>query len=126
MKKFMLLSLAICLALGLSAFAADMGKEVKVTGIITDTMCAKAGDKAKMMDGKCTKGCAKEDGGKLSFVDNADGKIWSIENVDAVKGHEGEEVTINGHTNADKGTLHVVSVTAMASKGKSEEHNHSH
>jgi hypothetical protein len=122
MKKSVLLSLAITLLFGMSAFAGDKNdkaKEVKVTGIVTDTMCAKSGDKAKMMDAKCTKGCAEHDGGKLSFVNNADGKIWSIENVDAVKGHEGEEVTITGHTDAEKGTLHVVSVAAAAKEKKS-------
>lgn len=115
MKKSLVLSLAMTLVFGISAFAGDKNdkaKEVKVTGIVTDTMCAKSGDKAKMMDAKCTKGCAEHDGGKLSFVNNADGKIYLIENVDAVKGHEGEEVTITGHTDADKGTLHVVSVAA--------------
>jgi hypothetical protein len=125
MKKLLVMSLTICLVFGLSAVAGDKGKEVKVSGVITDPMCAKSGDKSMHTDADCTKKCSAKAGGKLAFVDNADGKVWMIENVDAVKGHEGHSVDINGHANAEAGTLHVLSVSMAGDKSNSnDKHKH--
>ena len=114
MKKMLMIALALCLIASLSAFAhddkkMDKAKEVTATGIVTDPMCAKSGDKAKMENSDCAKRCAKD--GKLAFVNDKDGKVWEIENADAVKGHEGHHVKVMGHPNAEKGTFHVTSVS---------------
>jgi hypothetical protein len=93
MKKLM----TICLALGLlmcsvavtqdsmkqDNMAGSSAKAVKVTGNIS-------------ADGK-------------SFVDK-DGKSWTIQNPDAIKGHEGHHVTLTAHVYADKGEVHVMSL----------------
>lgn len=115
MKKMLLIALALCLIASLSAFAHDdkkMDKEVTVTGVVTDPMCAKSGDMAKMTNEDCAKRCAKD--GKLSLVTEPDGKVWAIENNDAVKGHEGHKVKVTGNANAEKMTFHVKSVSMEA------------
>jgi pentapeptide MXKDX repeat protein len=65
-------------------------KEVKITGKIGD-------------DGK-------------TFVNDKDGKSWTINNPEAVKGHEGHHVTLSGHVYADKGEVHVMSLKMAAMK----------
>lgn len=135
MKKCMTLMVALCLMASMSAFAQDAkkadapkaeaaknmekAKEVTVTGIITDPMCAKSGKKEKMTDADCAKRCAKD--GKLALVNDKDGSVWAIENNDAVKGHEGHHVKVVGHANAEKMTFHVASLTMDTSNmGKGE------
>jgi type 1 fimbria pilin len=111
MKKLMFACLALCLALSVSAVAGDSEGAVKLTGIVTDPMCAKSGDKSKMANAECAKKCSEHDGGKLAFVNMDDGTLWSIENTDAVKGHEGHQVELNAHLNKEKGSIHVVKVS---------------
>ena len=119
MKKMMWLVVAMCLMVSMLAFAGDEKKadkkakagDVTVTGIVTDPMCAKSGDKAKMSNEDCAKKCSSKDG-KLALVNNADGSIWEIENVGAVKGHEGRQVKVSGRANAEKKTFHVTTVLA--------------
>ena len=65
-------------------------KEVKITGKIGD-------------DGK-------------TFVNDKDGKSWTINNPEAVKGHEGHHVTLSAHVYADKGEVHVMSLKMAAMK----------
>jgi hypothetical protein len=38
------------------------------------------------------------------------GQSWTIDNPDAVKGHEGHEVTLRGHVDTASNTVHVTSV----------------
>ena len=120
MKKIMTMMMAMCLFASMSVFAhddkkadatkkMDSAKEVTVTGIVTDPMCAKSGDKAKMSNADCAKRCAKD--GKLALVNDKDGKVWAIENGDAVKGHEGHHVKVMGHPNAEMMSFHVTSVS---------------
>jgi hypothetical protein len=61
-----------------------MAKSVKVVGKISD-------------DGK-------------SFVSDKDGKTWTIENPDAVKGHEGHHVVLSANPDAASSTVHVNSL----------------
>ena len=114
------LVVAMCLMASMSAFAhdekkagtakkMDNAKEVTVVGIITDPMCAKSGDKEKMANADCAKRCAKD--GKMALVNDKDGKVWAIENSDAVKGHEGHHVKVMGHPNTKKMSFHVMSVS---------------
>ena len=119
MKKLMMLCMASLVMMSMGAFAKDTKKdadkkEVKVHGYITDPMCAKSGDKAKFKDAECAKKCAKD--GKYAFVNMPDGKVWMIENPEAVKGHEGHHVSITGHANAGASTLHVMTVSMMKDK----------
>lgn len=60
-------------------------------------------------------GRASDDG--TIVLRNSDGKVWQISNPEALKGHEGLPVVVQGQVVADKSNeLHVLSVQA----GKSE------
>ncbi len=125
MKKLFVLCLATCLSIGVAladdakkSDAKKMDKEVKVTGIVTDPACAKSGDKAKMTDEACAKKCAED--GKLAFVNDKDGYVWSITNPEALKGHEGHHVTLKGHANATDKSFHVMSAEMVKEKAKKE------
>jgi hypothetical protein len=49
------------------------------------------------------------DDGK-TFVGDTDSKSWTIDNPEAVKGHEGHHVTLTAQCNADKNEIHVMSL----------------
>lgn len=124
MKKIFALGLAACLSLGMAMaddkkMDAKKDKEVKVTGIVTDPACAKSGDKAKMSDEACAKKCAAN--GKLAFVNDKDGSVWTITNPEALKGHEGHHVTLKGHANAADNSFHVMGATMAKEKAAKKE-----
>ena len=62
-------------------------------------------------------GKISDDGKSLT---DKDGKSWSIDNPDVVKGHEGHEVTLRGDVDMAANTIHVKSVMSgeHASKKK--------
>ena len=49
------------------------------------------------------------DDGK-TFVSDKDNKSWTVSNPDALKGHEGHQVTVSANVYADKNEINVVSV----------------
>ena len=49
------------------------------------------------------------DDGK-TFVSDKDSKSWTVSNPDALKGHEGHQVTLSANVNGDKNELQVLSV----------------
>jgi len=113
MKKFTVLALTAIMLMAVSAFA----KDATVTGWITDPACGATHDKAKMSDSACAKKCAAKDG-KLVIVTDKDNKVWAIDNVDAVQGHEGHHVKVTGTPNADAGTIHIATVSMMKDSSK--------
>jgi len=49
--------------------------------------------------------------------------VWSLLNPDAVKEHEGHQVTVKGHVDADKNEIHVISLKmAKDSRKKDDMH----
>jgi hypothetical protein len=44
------------------------------------------------------------------FVSDKDSKSWTINNPEAVKGHEGHHVTLTAQCNEDKNEVHVMSL----------------
>ena len=106
MKKLGFIVLAFAFMASMS-FAKD--KAQKVTGYVTDAKCAKA-DKAGEGHAACAKKCI-EGGEKAVLVTDTDKKVLNIENADAVKGHEGEHVTITGKVTGD--TVHVDKVSVV-------------
>jgi hypothetical protein len=106
------LALAL-LVLGLfasSAVAADSkaaaGKSEKMSGYVSDEECGTKG--AEMAD--CVKKCESE-GKKLVFVTDKDHAVLSVTNQEALKGHEGQHVTITAQN--VKGSLQVSKVEAF-------------
>jgi len=53
-------------------------------------------------------GKISEDG--KSFVSDKDGKSWTIDNPEAVKGHEGHHVVLHATVDASAGSVHVNSL----------------
>ena len=99
MRKLMLIvfacALATSLALAQGTYPSDQTKP-------DTTKAEKASTKAVSLAGKLS-------GDGKTFTDK-DGKSWTVSNPEALKGHEGHEVTLKAHLDADKNEVHVVSV----------------
>jgi hypothetical protein len=69
------------------------------TGWITDDHCAAKGNNA---DHKaCALKCVKEHNAKLVFYNNADQKIYKLDNQKLALEHVGHEVTVSGDAEGD-------------------------
>jgi sugar/nucleoside kinase (ribokinase family) len=109
MRKVLLICLAVCFVLALSALAFDdMGKSATVKGWVVDDKCGAKGanDKAEA----CTKKCLAA-GAKLVVVTDGDQKVLAVDNPDALKGHEGHHVAVTGHMGKD--SIHVESAKML-------------
>jgi hypothetical protein len=95
MKKFLTILFALGLLTSLGLMAQDTPQP--------DQTKSDASMKAAHITGKIS------DDGK-SFVSDKDGKSWTINNPDAVKGHEGHHVSLKAHVSADKNSVDVVSL----------------
>ena len=110
MRKLMLIAFACAVATSLLALAQGTYPSDQAKPDTAKT--EKAADKAVSLSGKVS------DDGK-TFTDK-DGKSWTVANPDAVKGHEGHEVTLKAHPNADKNEVHIVSVKMGKDEMKEE------
>ena len=109
MRKVLLICLAVCFVLALSALAFDdMGKSATVNGWVTDAKCGAKG--ANAGGEACTKKCVAA-GEKMVIVTDGDSKVIAVENQDALKGHEGHHVTVTGSMGKD--SIKVESVKMM-------------
>src|SRR5271170_2198570 len=108
MKCWLLLAV-VC---SVSAFAADQSTK-PIDGWISDSQCAAshAGSGAA-----CVKKCI-EGGAKPVFVDDDKKQVWKIDNPDAVAGHYGDHVAVQGTVNADDHSVHIASVTTLKDQG---------
>jgi len=100
---------AILLVIAFACFTSlSLAEDKAMNGYITDAKCAaKGGD---LSNGDCAKKCA-EHGEKLVFVSDSDKKVISVDNQDALKGHEGHHVAVTGKV--ENGTLHVDKVSML-------------
>ncbi len=96
MKKLMTMIFAFALLASIGLMAQDTAQP-------DNNMKAGASMKASSMMGKIS------DDGK-SFVSDKDGKSYTIDNPDAVKGHEGHHVHLKAQLSADKSSVNVVSL----------------
>jgi hypothetical protein len=125
MKKLILVSMVMALLLVIAA-GADDTKSNKINGWVSDVMCGAKGANAGHAD--CAKKCA-EGGQMVVFVSDAEKKVWTVENPEALKGHEGHHVAITGQPDATKGSVRIDSVEMIAEaspdKGKNDgAHSH--
>jgi len=115
MKKLLAVLLVMSLALffTVSVSAGSKDKATSINGWVSETGCAAkhttAGGEA------CVKKCI-EKGAKMAFVSDIDKSVWGVDNPDALAGHEGHHVTIQGHVDKEKKSVHVESVAMMAEK----------
>ncbi len=101
MKKLMLVMFAVALMMSMMAVAQDTTKQDSAK---QDNMTsAKTSNTAVSISGKVS------DDGK-TFVSDKDNKSWTVSNPDALKGHEGHQVTVSANVYADKNEINVVSV----------------
>ena len=104
-----LLSLLIAGALIMSvASVAFAGDAQTVKGWVSNSKC---GAKDASADGAaCTKKCIKA-GASPVVVSDADQKVLTVDNPEAVKDHYGHHVAATGHVDGDK--MHVDSVKML-------------
>ena len=107
MKKLLLLLAALsvtCMFTGVSL--ADDATTVK--GYISDSKCGAKGANAKAA--QCTKKCIEE-GAKMVVVTDGEQKVLTVDNPDALTGHEGDHVAVTGKVSGD--SIHVDTVSVL-------------
>jgi hypothetical protein len=109
----MRLRMATITAAMLFLAALSMAGEGSWTGWISDSQCGVKGANAKA--GECTTKCVKEHGAKYVFVNDADKKIYAIDDQDKVAAHAGHHVTVKGSVDGD--TLKLSSIDMAPEKG---------
>jgi hypothetical protein len=107
MRKINSILLAIAFAV-LASVSVAKAAGGAMNGWITDAKCAAKGSNLSNAD--CAKKCA-EQGEKLVFVSDSDKKIISVDNQDALKGHEGHHVAVTGKV--ENGSLHVDKISML-------------
>src|SRR5271163_3989550 len=96
------------------AMAADMSAP-KVNGYIADSMCG-AKHNSSAPDAACVKKCI-DGGAKPVFVDDAKKEVYTIDDPDSVKGHEGHHVAVVGKVDDSAKTIHISKVTMLKDQG---------
>jgi len=79
-----------------------------VNGWVSDSKCGVKGANAGAAE--CTKKCIAA-GASAVIVTDKDQKVLTVDNPDAVKGHEGHHVAVTGHVDGDK--IHVDKLTML-------------
>jgi hypothetical protein len=115
MKKILLSCAALSLLCLMIVSVSAAGDQTTVKGWVADSKCgvkgATAGQEA------CTKKCLAA-GASMVVVTDGDQKILTVDNPDALKGHEGHHIAATGEVTGD--SIHVESakmVKAPATKG---------
>ena len=83
----------------LFAAALTMAADGSWTGYISDSQCGVKGANDKA--GECTTKCVKEHGAKYVFVNDADKKVYALDDQDKVAAHAGHHVTVKGSVDGD-------------------------
>ena len=121
MKKLMTATFAFVLICSMSAFATDTAKKnekapapktMKLKGMVSDAKCGAKVDPA------CAQKCA-DAGEKLVFVNDADQKVWTVNNQDALKGHAGHHVQVKAAVH-DDGSIDVKGAPKMIAEKKAK------
>jgi hypothetical protein len=79
-----------------------------VKGYVSDSKCGAKGANAKAAE--CTKKCLQS-GASMVVVTDGDQKILTVDNPDALTGHEGHHVAVTGKVTGD--SIHVDSVKML-------------
>jgi hypothetical protein len=109
-------ALLVILALStVPAMAADMSA-AKVNGYISDSMCG-AKHNGSAPDAACVKKCIGG-GAKPVFVDDASKTVYTIDDPNAVKGHEGHHVSVVAKMDDSAKTIHITKLSMLADQGK--------
>ena len=107
MRKF-LFALAALALVSLLATASFAGDASTVNGWVSDSKCGVKG--AHDGAAECTKKCI-DGGAAMVVVTDKDQKVLTVDNPDALKGHEGHHIAVTGHVDGDK--IHVESAKML-------------
>jgi hypothetical protein len=94
------------------ALAADTSK---VSGYISDSNCG-AKHNSSAPDAACVKKCI-DGGAKPVFVDDAKKEVYTIDDPDSVKGHDGHHVAVVGNVDESAKTIHISKLTMLKDQG---------
>ena len=108
MKKIFVIGAVVSLLSFMVAIASAGDKTATVNGYVSDSMCGAKGANAD--HAACMTKCMGK-GAKAVIVTDADQKVVSIDNPDAVKGHEGHHVSVTGEMTGS--SIHVDSVKML-------------
>jgi hypothetical protein len=115
MKRFGAALFAALVWFSLSAFA-QYGGQQSSTSDQTKTATSTEGGAGKLHH---LKGQISDDG--KTFTSSKDSKSWTIANPDAVKGHEGHDVSLSAHVYPDKNEIHVTAVKMAGEKSSTKK-----
>ena len=104
MKK--LIFVGIALMMSLMAIAQETTKQDTVK---QDSMTSSPTSTSTLSTNPMSISGKVSDDGK-TFVRDNDSKSWTVSNPEALKGHEGHQVTVSANVNADKNEVQVLSV----------------
>ncbi|MGA3090560.1 MAG: hypothetical protein ABSD75_18255 [Terriglobales bacterium] len=107
MRKLLWLLFAVALVLLVTSLS-FAGDAKTVNGWVSDSKCGVKG--AHDGAAECTKKCI-EGGASPVVVTDADQKVLTVDNPDALKAHYGHHVAVTGHIDGDK--IHVDSVKML-------------
>lgn len=107
MRKFLctIFALTLLFVVATASFASDAQT---VNGWVSDSKCGVKGANAGAAE--CTKKCIAA-GASVVVVTDGDQKILTVDNPDALKGHEGHHIAVTGHVAGEK--IHVDSVKML-------------
>jgi len=107
MRKFLctIFALTLVLVVAMPSFAAD---SQTVNGWVSDSKCGAKGANADAAE--CTKKCIAQ-GASMVVVTDGDQKVLTVDNPDALKGHEGHHIAVTGQVDGDK--IHVENVKML-------------
>jgi hypothetical protein len=107
MKKLLLFMVVLSLVAFMVTIAAASSAET-VNGWVADSQCGAKGANASAAE--CTKKCL-EKGAKMVVVTDSDQKVLTVDNPDALKGHEGHHIAVTGEVKGD--SIHVDSAKML-------------
>jgi len=119
----MKLFLAVLALSTLPAMAADTSA-AKVSGYVSDSMCG-AKHNGSAPDAACVKKCIGG-GAKPVFVDDANKTVYTIDDPDSVKGHEGHHVSVVAKMDDSAKTIHITKLSMLADQGKATGTSETH
>lgn len=107
MKKVLLMLLAISLLFFMVGVLSAADKTT-VNGWVSDSQCGAKG--ANQGHANCMNKCVSK-GAKYVIVTDGDNKVLTVDNPDALKGHEGHHIAASGTVTGD--SIHVDSMKMM-------------
>ena len=106
MKKLIFVTFGIALMMSLMAIAQETTKQDTVK---QDSMTSSPTSTSTLSTNPMSISGKVSDDGK-TFVSDNDSKSWTVSNPEALKGHEGHQVTVSANVNADKNEVQILSV----------------